>query len=585
MIESLMAGRNRKAVPPVSGSGALLVLVDSGGAYHSRSIVPETVVNSLLHWGLPFRWHDLHSQPLSPAVLDGCAGVVLAQEGLGTVLAPAGAGLLAEAVEHGVGLVSFDWDLRRYTGAYLKIFGFQGLDRKPFATNVFHVPRSDHFINRWQPPGYLEAGRMVTALAVKQWGTQTVPLVEGLLGKEQLVYIRHLVPENAFVPGHYPVAFAAHLGQGRAVQFTVNPRLWRRGAVGHLGGLDDLFWRAILWAVRKPFLANPVPPFVTFSFDDCSGAHEFQYLEILSRKGFTPLVGLFLDDVRLQHLPLLRALQTGEKILINSHGGRSYYDRIYYEFGIGEYPPEALKERFEWEDEFYRRAGLQHSCTVRGHFGEIGVNSLPFLKQRGRTLISTPILIGEHKADQFSTDGYWPYQSLRCYYEPLPDDPDFYTFGAFDVRHLVDFLTGATTWLRESPTNNVEQAAEQAAAQLRLGLNNGFYGEILTHESKVAVLTLEEWEKILDRTLEKMAGYRLIFAQHDAIGEYLRSREGVWFRSVERQGSRVSYTVEGSAARPLHLTVYDAAAGEVDEKIVELPVFTVPTRVEGEWLG
>jgi hypothetical protein len=71
----------------------------------------------------------------------------------------------------------------------------------------------------------------------------------------------------------------------------------------------------------------------------------------------------------------------------------------------------------------------------------------------------------------------------------------FYTFSAFDERRMLDFLTGATVWLQESPANDPSKAAEQAAYQIRHGLSNGFYAELLTHEQKLGVLKREEWGK------------------------------------------------------------------------------------------
>ena len=40
---------------------------------------------------------------------------------------------------------------------------------------------------------------------------------------------------------------------------------------GPLYGLDDLFWRSMVWAARKPFVMQGMPPFVTMRMDDASG--------------------------------------------------------------------------------------------------------------------------------------------------------------------------------------------------------------------------------------------------------------------------------------------------------------------------
>ena len=71
---------------------------------------------------------------------------------------------------------------------------------------------------------------------VEEWRKDVVPLAEGILGKDQLVYIRHLSPWSAFEPGNYPILFATHWGKGKAVQFTLNSRVWRNAFFGHAVG-------------------------------------------------------------------------------------------------------------------------------------------------------------------------------------------------------------------------------------------------------------------------------------------------------------------------------------------------------------
>jgi hypothetical protein len=308
------------------------------------------------------------------------------------------------------------------------------------------------------------------------------------------------------------------------------------------------------------------------SFDDCSGRHDFRYLDICTRHGFIPLVGLYPDYIRDEHRPTLQAKAQAGEILVNTHGGRDYYDRIYYDLGVGEYAPEEIREKFEWEDRFYQWLDLEHCRTVRGHFGEIGVRSLPFLKERGRTELCTPIHIGEHRTDQFPEDGYWPYNSLQRFYQPLPDDNDFYIFGSFNVRHLVDFLTGATIWLRESLVNDIEKAAYQAAEQIRRGLRDGFFAEVLTHEQKFAALNIEEWDRILARAGEKASRFERISAHHDDIATYLRTRDGTWISRVECEPDGLELVVSGGAPGELQPSLFTDVDGGVERRFLEVSV-------------
>lgn len=576
MLESLSHGRVERPLRTSAGNLALLVLVDSGAPFHQRAIVEETVVNALLHLGLPFRLLDLAQERPTAAALNDCAAIILAQDGLAGRLSQGEAQAIAGAVRQGVGLVSLDWDLRICPGPLLELFGFTGVNRLPIASNLFRVPNNAHYITAWQQPNaFHQAKRMVTALAIGRWSPAVTPLAEAVLGKDQLVYIRHLVPGNNFEPGHYPVVFATPWGQGRAVQFTVNPRFWRNAASGHLGGMGDLFWRAIVWAARKPLLANMIPPFVSMSFDDCSGRHGFGYLEICNQHGFTPLAALFIDLIRAEHLPLLRQKVNAGQILVNSHA-MSYYDLQLYDFGVAEHSEEALRERFARDDEFYRRLDAPCARTMRDHWGEVGVKCLPFLKARGRTFINTPVLIGEHKTDQIIPPdgmGYWPYNTTLCFYDRLPDDNDFHIFGAFDERHLVDFLSGATVLLRESPVNDVEKAARQAAHQVGLGLGAAFFADILTHEQKFTAVTLAEWDRILARTHQLIAGYDKILTNHDHIAGYLRDKEGTWLAEASRERGAVNGRLAGQADEPLSLSLFENVGDGVQRRYIDVPAF------------
>lgn len=572
--EKLSQGPVLRGRRQTEGERVLLVLVDSSGPYHHRCIVDETVLRALEHFGFPYRLVDLAAGRPTAAALSNCAGIVIAQDGLAGKLTQQESNLIAGAVKDGAGLVNLDWDLRNCKGPMLEVFGFEGIEPQPIATNLLRVRRNDHYITGLQQPGaFHQIPRMVTALWVKRWRRDVAPLVEAVLGKEQLIYIRHLVPHNAFEPHHYPVVFAGRWGAGRAVQFTLNPRLWRPGALGHLGGLTDVFWRAIVWTVKKPFAANMIPPFVSMSFDDCIGRHDFKYLDISHRYGYIPLAGVFINELGREHESILREKVNSGEILLNTHGGTGYYQRFSYNFGVGEYSIDQLERNYALEDDFYARLGVRHCRTVRGHFGEIGVRALPFLKARDRTFLCTPIHVGEHKADQFPADGYWPFNSLRLFYDWLPDDNAFLIFGAFNERHLVDFLTGATEWLRESPCNDIEKASSRAAEQICTGLNNGFFADVLTHEQKLDVLSLDEWDRILSRTEEKVSHYERIFASHDEIAGYICDKDKSWISRAAGAAGTVEVSISGSVKVAIKLSVFTDLEEGVERRFLDIPAF------------
>lgn len=567
------SGRVQRERHTSAGNGALLVVIDSGGSYWERMIVDETVLAALAHFGMPYRLLDLAEERPTAEALRECAGILLAQNGLGASLARSETGLIADAVRSGAGLVNFDYDLRGYKGPLLEIFGFDRINPHPYATDTVRLQERDHYITELQSPGEFHTfDRMVTAIAAEKWGDSVVPLADGILGKEQLIYIRHLAPWSAFEPRNYPLVFATEWGNGRAVQFTLNSRVWRNAFYGHARGMDDLFWRSIVWTARKPFAANMIPPFVTMSWDDCEGRHDFAFADIANNYGFKPMPSLFIANVPERLFPKIRAgMQSGE-IHYNTHA-LDYYRLLIYNFGKGECSQAELESNFAFADAFWNQVGANPGATLRFHWGEYGVRALPFLKERGHRFFCPALQTGLHKADMCMQDGFWPYGLQTCYYDYLPDDHGFFAFAAMLARHQEDFLTGCTPYLRENERTDVEKAAGNAALQIRHGLRAGFYAEIVTHEQKFDAVTMEEWDRILVRTQALTDGYEKIYASHDEIGHYLQGKDGVRFEQVSTDGAAARYTLAGRTSVPLRISLFRKEGDAVVREYADVDAF------------
>jgi hypothetical protein len=413
---------------------------------------------------------------------------------------------------------------------------------------------------------------MVTATIAGRWRDGVVPLADGILGRDQLVYIRHLAPWSAFEPGNYPILFATRWGKGKAVQFTLNQRVWRNAFFGHARDMDDLFWRSILWAVRKPFAANILPPFVTMSVDDCRGRYDFGYADVANAHGYRIMPSLLLELVPERLFPKVREGLASGRVQYNSHA-LDYYKLMTYSFGKSEYSREELKRIFAYEDAWWKNVGVRPTATVRHHWGEYGVDALPFLKERGYLYFCPTLQMGLHKADMCMDDGFWPYNLQNCYYDYVPDDHHFFAFAAFLARHTEDFLTGTTGWARDSDVNDVEKAAGNAALQIRHGLRACFYAEVVTHEQKFDALTVEEWDRILRRAGEMTDGYEKIQATHDEIGDYLKGKDGVWIAESTVDGDRLRCRLAGGTAVPLRLSVFRDVEDAVEREYCEVGAF------------
>lgn len=540
-----------------AGNAALLVVVDSGAAYWEYAAVEPAILRALDHFGMPYRILDLAAERPVPETWNGCAGVLLAQNHLGERLTTPETAALIEAVRNGVGLVNCDHDLALYPAAFLEMLGVERLHPMPAATNLLRIRETPHFITGMQNPGEVHTfDRMVSATIVESRRPDVVSLAEGVLGKDQLVMLRHHVPWSAFEPGHFPAVLAAQCGKGRLVQFTLNSRVWLRDFLGHARGLDDLFWRSILWTARKPFAANLIPPFVAMSFDDCSGRHDFAFVDIARKHGFIPMPSLSLRQVPKRLFPKIRdGLQSG-RALYNTHC-LDYYTLLTFEFGRGEYSDQRIKEIFAFEDAWWAEVGARPGVTVRMHWGEYGVKGLPYLKERGRLFFCPARQHSVAKTDRYdSTDGFRPYGLQNCFYDYLPDDNDFFAFVAMLARHREDFLTGSTPFLRESDRTDVEKAAQSAAHCIRHGHRAGFFGELLNHEQKFESVSMEEWDRILTRFHQLTASLEKIPLSHDDIGRYIKGKDGVRVSDARAENGAWHGALAGTTSVPLRLSVF-----------------------------
>lgn len=568
--------------PEADGNRALLVLVNSKGSYADTSIVDRTVLCALHHLGMPFRIHDLASAPLTPQHLSNCAAIILAQERLGSSISKECASLIVSAItESGLGFVSLDNDLASYPPPLLALLGIR-VAPIPLVSDLLRLEGGVHYITQTLPAGRMvKLHRPVPMAQIDQIGRGVSELGQAVMGKEQLVNARHHAPGTAYLPGQSPALLAAACGRGRAVQFAWSPRLWLPEFLGHAMGLDALFWRSIVWAARKPFAAQLMPPLVTLRIDDASGRHDMHYAKVVAGHGFRPLISCFLDNISGEHTPLMRILYESHQVDWDAHAF-DYYHLIPYNFGVGEYSESELADNFNRIDEWYAARGLKPPRTPYFHWGEVGVRALPYLKARGRTYLYSPYHLGQLKVERLFPN-FWPYGLNSYFYDYVPEDPEMYNIGASLPRHLMphDILTGCTTWTGENPVNDVEKAAARSAEAVRLALDSGFFAEITTHEQKIGVLSLEEIDRWMARTVREISIYEPRLVGHEEAADTTKARDESWVAaSACPDGVNLQITLDGRAAVPTELAVFNDDKEGISQQWVGIPPFDRPLQLD-----
>jgi len=572
--ESQSAGRWTRS----SGNMTLLVLADSA-AREERLLLDKTLLAALDHFGMPFQVLDLAADTLTNEVLLGHSACLLAQSGLGHRLSEKHVEAIKEAVEQGVGLVSFDGMLCDYPAVYPRMLGVQSLATAQMAS--VRIAGKTHPITRaYDPEQQFRLKRPVTFTSVSP-----MPRGEILLRTEQGL----------------PAVFAATLGKGRIVQFTVSPKFWLPEYFGHVHGLDGLFWRSIAWAARKPFVMMAMPPFVTARIDDASGsgsgylvnkdsaAASFRYLDGLNRFHYIPNIGLFTDDITPEDGRVIKQKYDARLAEFSAHAWTNerhiYNRRILDKAGASpvEFTAAELQRAFDKLDGQFAAWGITPSRTVNSHFFNPGVNSLPFLKKRGETFLMFAGRFGRSYSDP--TAYAWnpkPYGDPGFTCDYMPDDPDFFNVEAHpyvvapDGRISdadIDILWGNTTFAKEHSTNDLDAAARKGVNEIRLGLDGLFFGCLFTHEQRIAVLTVSQWETVLAAIDKTTSKWDRIFKSYDYVSQYAKSRYDtkITGASHDPRSGRVRVQVAGKSTMPLNLYLFTAEGLEYEFK--QIPAF------------
>jgi hypothetical protein len=565
------------------GNGCLIVLVDSTSSADWQ-LLDEVIFAAFTHMGIPYRILDVGQERVSAGALEKSRGVVLAQAHLGSKLSASDGVIIRDAVRDGLGLVCFGGDIEAYGGALREVFGIATGCPKITRTRI-KIHNSNHFITGTRERGeaiFFNKPVMMSRVDSPAYGSE-----------------RHCLLRT---DDNWPALIIRRYGQGRVVLWTLSPRVWSEEYLGHAMGLDDLFWKGIVWSARKPFIMKAMPPFVAYLEDDATSSYNhFRYLDVFNDHGYIPHVELFLDDV--------------DKVMHDVAGEDSQRMKAKYDAGLAEFAAHAFtynqhvyfdhESRRPWSDEViaenfrkfdlkFKEWGISPSHFSNPHFGEVGENAVPYMLQRGIEFLGGWLPIGEaffvDSSERWQLN-FRPYGSGGFAFDRMPDYPDLFVAKAMIWPRrretgapmvASEFLWGNTIFWDESPENNIQAAAQQALAQMRLGLDSLFFGELMTHEERIAVLSMRELDEILTLIDRGLAKYSYMQRGYDYVAEYARSKVASWLTSVDVDaGGRVTCDLAGRTTLTTSLYLFYEVDGAIQHRFVDVPPFDGSLRVFG----
>lgn len=541
----------------------------------AAAVFRMALLPALNHFGIPYRIADVVGLAQAGG-LGEAAAIVLAHDGVAASLTEESWRSIVSAAESGVGVVSFDGRLWKADPEVQRFFGADGGMQEALVEAVC-IAEQDHYITDMQHPGHAhKLLRPVEASLPERTVSEAVPLA----GNEAGQTLAAAISGGESGDGR--------LGERRAALY-VSPALWLRQHFGHASGLDDLLWRMLIWAARKPFATLMMPPFVVCRVDDAIGSYDrFDYVRVLNEFNWIPNIGLFVDDIEDETAKRIKFYYDRGLAEFSAHSfhelGEPYPDQIYLQHDGQEYAFAELKDHFERLDRFYKRVGIAPSRTVNIHYDELGLNSLPFLLSRNQTFMMGLIPAGVRwYANSYSWEPY-PYGHQGFNYGPLDPDHRFWNavahhLGSYKTPDtgmgVGEFLGGCTPFNGENDKADIGRAIERGVAALKLGVSSGFFGTLMTHEQRIMALAPDEWRAIIEGIHRGLEGWTLLYRTYDEISQYCKdkARTRIALADYDASAGRFSVRLEGTAEYGVSYHLYRDEGEKVASELVQAAPF------------
>jgi hypothetical protein len=577
MLAQMPAG----SLPAATVGADAVVLVNSSSAKYldfKHSIQPY-----LDNFGVPYTVLDIASNAVGTNV-GNYAVIIIGHGQLDTnhaYLDTIEQQNISVAVTNGTGLVNFDNDLFA-----------SGTNRYQFMRNIFG------FTNASATTGANATFPATEALSQMHYITALHPAGDSISLRSTMSVAGVTFPTNVTavaLSSGKPFLAVRKYGQGRAVQWTSYG--WMPIAVlGPIEGLDDLVWRSVVWAARKPFVMRGLPNFVTLRADDVSGP--FTWVHIANEMGFKPWLSLFLNSIDDTKALDLRALTQAGNATASVHSFDCCSEFFYWNDFNGNgtagtnWSDSVMASNFTLAAQWHTNHGIPISKMIVPHYGEMGLNAITGLQSWGveyigdyfldRTEASSPPwpIAGPYRL--YETPGS-DTGTLPVYYAgfiSVPGHPELdgkYFLCATEIRD--DFACGE--WC---PDNNVADTVSRGTRQLKRALDSMALAMLYTHEwyiepipqsSNQTPITTNNWRAILQGITNNLAAYNPIYVTWDHACQYIRATRTsrIVASAYDTSSGRVTATLTGNTDTDTLVYVFVGADNAITNSFGTVPAF------------
>ena len=562
------------------GADAVVLVNSASGKYLDFQHYLQPYLDN---FGVPYTIQDIATAGLGTN-LGRYALIVIGHGELdtnGTYLGSAAQNSISLAVSNGTGLVSFDGALAaagatpRYS-LVQTIFGF-GYGAAAVGTTVT-LPATEplsqmHYITARHP-----AGDSITLRASMNLPGLTVPTNVTAVA----------------LCGGQPLLAVAKYGKGRAAQWASYD--WASTAVlGPVDGLDDLVWRGLVWAARKPFVMRGLPNFLTLRMDDAGGP--FGWVHDANDMGFKPWIGLFLSTITETSAADLRNLVTNGNATTSIHSWDCCSTFFYYNHSAAApYADNVMSNYFYAGTQWHASHGIPISKVAVAHYYEIGPNAYAGLQAWGIQFMGMCFPPG---SAWFSYPSWLMAGPYRLYETPRNGTSNAYPLyyaDFFSIPGHPEFdsqFFSCSTEIRDDcscgewcPSNSdVPGSIARGTRQVKRAFDSQIMGALYTHEwylipipqsSNQTPITSSNWRAILQGITNNLAAYNPIYVTYDYACQYIRATRTsrLLGSDYDPVSGRVAVTLSGTTDMPIQVSVFVGQDSAITSTSATMPAFS-----------
>ena len=394
--------------------------------------------------------------------------------------------------------------------------------------------------------------------------------------------------------GGQPLVAVVNCGQGRAVQWGSYD--WMVSTVlGPVDGLDDVMWRGVVWAARKPFVMRGLPNLLVLRMDDVSGP--FWWVHVANQMGFKPWLGLFLSNVAEANTADLAGLVTNGHATTSVHSLDCCSTFFYFNHNVGPWPDNVMSNYYYTATQWHTSHGIPISKFVVAHYSEIGPNAFAGLQSWGVEFTAIEVVPGTE--EYLTPPAPWliggPY---RLYETPqagdinwpvwyadflsVPGHPEF-NGKFFNCLVEVRDESSCNDWC---PANNdVAGSITRGTQQAKREMDSMVMGQLYTHEwqlipipqsSNQTPISSNNWSLILQGITNNLGAYTPNYVTMDYACQYVRATRTSRLLSsgYDPASGQVTVALSGTADLDTSVYVFVGADNAISSSFGTVPAFS-----------